>query len=112
MPGNGHRLIICGAKELLKESSTGKTSEDPRVKAMFKHIGYKPEGKDEDCFRWYSMLYLNTTEPRKPVMSTAREKSGRRRYWGKKMSNGQVRGEKLDDFFLDYLVNTAGWEME
>lgn len=112
MPGNGHRLVICGDKALLKESSSGKTSEDPRVKAMFKHIGLKPEGKDEDCFRWYTILYLNTTEPRKPVMSTAREKSGRRRYWGKKMSNGQVKGEKLDDFFLDYLIGTAGWTME
>lgn len=113
VPGVGHRFLVYGEKELLKDSSTGNTSEDPRVKSMFKHIGLKPEGQKGDPFRWNTILHIDAgTEPRTQVMSTAKERWGKRRMWGQKMQGGRVRDEPIKDFFLDYLVGTAGWTMD
>lgn len=113
VPGNGHRFMVYGQKELMKESGSGKSDEDPKTKAMFKHIGLKPEGQKDDPFRWHTLLHLDSGRDEKTqVMSTAKERWGKRRWWGIKMTNGQVRDEPMKDFFMEYLVGTAGWSME
>ncbi len=108
----GHVMCIYAEKELLKESKSGKSDEDPIVKDMFKHIGAKPEGQKDDPFRWHSILYLEGNGRKAQKIATAGERFGYREWLGTKMSNGFVRTVPLGDFFLDYLVGVAGWSME
>lgn len=110
--GPGHRLVVAGQKELMKESKSGDSDEDPQIKDMFKHIGLKPEGQKDMPFQYHTVLHLDSGQERKTqVMSTAGERYGYRRWWGLALSNGRVRDEPMKDFFHDYLVDTAGWTL-
>ena len=114
LPGN--LLLVCGQRQLMDPTDKMKEKEDPtvrRTRETFKHIGYAPEGQKEDPFRYHSYLHIDSrdNDTRKQMMSTAKERFGNRRMWGKKMGNGKVRDEPIEDFFVDYLVNTAGWKM-
>lgn len=108
----GHVMCIYAEKELMKESKSGKSDEDPRVRDMFKHIGAKPEGQKDDPFRWHTILHLESNGAKKQKIATAGERFGYRRWMGTAMQNGFVRAEPMNDFFLDYLVGVAGWSME
>lgn len=110
--GPGHRFMICGEKELMKESRSGDSDENPEHKLVFGHIGHKPLGQKDDPHRWHSILYITPNGLKAQKMATAKERFGTRRLWGKKMQNGQVIPEPFNDFFLDYLVGTAGWTMD
>lgn len=107
----GHLFCVYGQKEMTKESGSGKTSETKEAKEMFGHIGLKPNGQKDDPFRWHTVLHVDSAGDRKQKMSTAGERWGSRERLGQKMSNGSVRDEPIDDFFLDYLVKIAGWKM-
>jgi len=107
----GHVFLVYGQKDLMKESGSGKTGESKDTKEMFGHIGLKPTGQKEDPFRYHSILHISSLGDKEQGISTAGERWGNRERLGKKMSNGQVRDEPMTDFFLDYLVKVAGWEM-
>lgn len=110
--GLGHRFLISGQAEILQPSANMKEDRVTReVREMFKHIGVKPTGQKEDPFRWNSMFHIEGDGEKAQKISTAKEAWGRRRWFGEKMSNGQVRGERFSDFFLDYLVDIAGWQI-
>jgi hypothetical protein len=109
--GPGHRFIISKQADIMEPSSGMK--EDPLIKQarmMFRPIGVKPGGQKEDPSRWHTILHLSG-EARNNRLATAKERWGTRQWLGQKMSNDQVRGEPMKDFFLDYLVGVAGWEM-
>lgn len=110
--GKGHRFIISRQADIMEPSAGMK--EDALTKMarqMFGHIGVKPAGQKEDPFRWNSVLHITGAGERKQRIATAGEGWKRRRWMGEKLTSGQVRGEDLKDFFLDYLVGVAGWEM-
>lgn len=107
----GHLMLIYGQKELTPDSSSGKSGESAKVKEMFGHIGLKPQGQKEDPFRYHTFLHIDSNGPKKQKISTAGERWGNREWLGNKMSNGQVRDEPFDDFFVDYLCKVAGWTM-
>lgn len=107
----GHLLLIYSQKELMKESGSGKSDESKQTKEMFGHIGLKPAGQKDDPFRYHTILHIDSGGEKKQVMSTAGERWGYRDHIGKKMSNGLVRDEAIDDFFTDYLVGVAKWQM-
>jgi hypothetical protein len=79
---------------------------------MFKHLGVKPSGQKGDPFRWHTILHLTSRGEKQQGVSTGGERWGKRRWMGRQMSNGMVKPEPIDDFFLDYLINVAGWSME
>lgn len=115
----GHLLVVAGQKELLTESSSGKTKEDPKIGMVFKHAGYKPVNiKPEDLYRYHTIIHVDASDvdfnTGRPVTEflTAKERWGNRKRLGRPMSNGRRwKGEVVEDFFMDYLVNIAGWEM-
>lgn len=107
----GNLFLIYGQKELMKGSSSGKSDENEKVKEMFKHIGLKPNGQKDDPFRWHTILHIDSRGEKKQVISTAGDRWGGREWLGRKNSNGMVSDVPFDDFFTDYLVAVAGWEM-
>jgi hypothetical protein len=107
----GNLMLVCGQKELMKTSGSGKSGESKESLEMFGHIGLKPAGQKGDPFRYHTILHISGNGEKRQKMSTAGERWGARRWWGKKMTGGQVRDEPFEDFFVDYLVKTAGWEM-
>lgn len=107
----GHLFLVAGQKELMKESGSGRSDENKKVKEMFGHIGVKPTGQKDDPFRYHSILHIDSGGEKQQVMSTAGERFGYRRHLGKKMTNGQVKDEPIEDFFMDYLVGVGKWEM-
>lgn len=111
--GKGHRLIIARQVDVLEPSAGMK--EDPISRAnrlMFAPLGVKPGGQKEDPSRWHTILHIGSSGAKKQTIATAKERWGNRRHMGVEMGNGQIRGEQLNDFFLDYLVNVAGWSMD
>lgn len=111
--GLGHRFVVAAQKELMKESRTGDSDEDPEIKRVFKHIGLKPEGQKDMPFQFHTVLHIDAGHKNKTqTMATAKERYGYRRWWGIELQNGRVRDEPLKDFFLDYLVGTANWTMD
>lgn len=118
--GPGHRFLISGQQELQKPTPAMESKEkdiDRKRRKMFEHLGgLAPAGQKEDAFRWHTVLHVDVAErdeegkPSRQKFSTAGERYGYRRWLGQKMSNGQVRDEVLDDFFMDYLVKVGGWE--
>jgi hypothetical protein len=110
--GPGHRMVVSGQTELMKPSANMKEDEQVRLaREMFKHLGVKPSGQKGDPFRWHTILNVVSMGEKKQGLITGGERSGRRRWMGKPMSNGQMKPEPIDDFFMDYLVGVAGWEM-
>lgn len=111
--GPGHRFIISRQADIIQPSAGMK--EDPQTKAnrvTFEPIGVKPGGQKEDPSRWHTILHLSKRGERQQAIATAKERFGVRRRMGTEMGNGQIRPEKLDDFFMDYLVGVAGWSLE
>lgn len=111
--GLGHRMVISGQANLVEPSANMKEDETiKKAREMFGHIGSKPAGQKGDPFRWHTVLHVTGLEPQKQGLITAGERWGKRRWFGKPMSNGRsMKPEAIDDFFLDYLVGVAGWEM-
>jgi hypothetical protein len=111
--GPGHRFIISRQTDVMEPSSGMK--EDAVTKAnriMFSPLGVKPGGQKEDPSRWHTILHVGSRGEKLQTIATAKERWGARKWMGQRMSNGQVRGEQLNDFFMDYLVNIAGWSLE
>lgn len=104
-----HLMVMAEAKELMGESSSGKTSEPDEIKAMFKHVGLKPTGQKEDPSVWHTIIHVDSKKPRRQDVITARDRWGNRRMLGIEMTNGKYKPEKLDDFFMGYFVEVAGW---
>jgi len=113
--GPGHRFLMYGEKKLLKESESGRTKEADEVTEIFGHVGYKPDGQKDDPFRYHTFLRVQgiygKNGKRAHKVTTAKERWGNRRRLGVTMQNNHTRGEKMEDFFLDYLVGVAGWQM-
>lgn len=110
--GPGHRMIISGQTDLVDPSPNMREDEQVRkAREMFNHLGVKPSGQKGDPFRWHTILHVSGLGEKKQGLITGGERSGRRRWMGRKMSNGKFRPEPIDDFFMDYLVGVAGWEM-
>lgn len=107
----GNLFLIYGQKELMKESGSGKSGESKEVKEMFKHIGLKPAGQKDDPFRYHTILHIDSRGEKQQVMSTAKERFGNREHLGRRNSNGSVSDAPIEDFFMDYLVKIAGWEI-
>lgn len=109
----GNLMCIYQEADLMKESRSGRSDEDPKIKGMFRHIGKKPKCQKGDPFAWHTILHLDQgPEPKTQRISTAGERFGNRRWLGQRMSNGMVRDEPMQDFFLDYLIGVAGWSMQ
>lgn len=108
----GNLFLVYGQKELMQDSGSGKSGENAKVKEMFKHIGLKPAGQKEDPFRWHTILHVDSRgSGKEQVMSTAGERWGGREHLGRRNSNGSVSDAPIEDFFMDYLVKIAGWEI-
>lgn len=108
----GHLVCVYAQKELMTESRSGNSDEDPKLKDMFKHLGVKPDGQKGDPFRWHTILHIDAGGAAKTqTIATAGERWGNREWLGMRMGNGRVRGVPLKDFFMDYLVGVAGWTM-
>lgn len=113
MRGPGHRMVIAGQTKVT-EPSANMTEDDTTRKAreMFKHLGVKPSGNKHDPFRYHSILHIDGDEKqRTQKMSTAGERWGNREWLGKRMRGGQVVDEPIEDYFQDYLVKIAGWQI-
>lgn len=114
--GPGHRMIISGQKKQQEPTAKMREKEDETTKKrreMFAHLGVEPTGQKDDPFRYHTILHIESNGEKKQKMATAGERWGTRRWWGKKVGKDAltVRSEPFDDFFVDYLVKTAGWEM-
>lgn len=107
----GHLFLVSGEQKLKEDSGSGKSGETKETKEMFGHIGLKPMGQKDDPFRYHTIIHIGSRGERQQAFSTAGERWGGREHVGQKMSNGKVRDEAFDDFFLDYLVKVAKWEM-
>jgi hypothetical protein len=113
-----HVIVVAREQDMLGESKSGSSDEDPKVKAMFKHVGMKPRGQKEDPFRFHSVLRVQSGKhsdetgiPTTNLITTAGERVGGRRWLGRKMRNGMTVGEEVEDFFFDYLVKVGGWQV-
>lgn len=107
----GHLYLVFGQAELKADSGSGKSGEDQKVKDMFGHLGVKPKGQKDDPFRYHTILNVDSNGHHAQKIATAKDRFGARRPLGKKMSQGSVRGEPIEDFFMEYLVEVAGWKM-
>lgn len=111
-----HVVVIEQEAELMSESRSGSSDEDPKVKQMFKHVGMKPKGQKEDPFRFHTILRVQSGKrgengiPSSQLITTAGDRVGGRRWMGKKLRNGMMVGEEIEDFFMDYLVKVGGWQ--
>jgi hypothetical protein len=94
---------------MMKESGSGKTGENSRTREMFGHLGVKPMGQKEDPFRYHTFLHVDSAGDKAQRMATAGERWGYRAWLGKRMGNGSMMDQPIDDFFLDYLVGIAKW---
>lgn len=111
MRSPGHTFLVYGQKELMKESGSGKTGESAQTREMFGHLGVKPNGQKDDPFRYHSILHVDSAGPKAQKMATAGERWGSRDWLGKRMGNGSMMDQPIDDFFMDYLVKIAHWEI-
>ena len=111
--GPGHRFIISHEDSILTPSSNMQEDEIAKSnRELFKPIGVRPAGQKEDAGRWHTILHLTEAGIKQQTVATARDKWGYRRWMGKEMQGGKLRkGEELKDFFLDYLIGVAKWEM-
>lgn len=112
--GEGHRIVISGQAKVMEPTPKMREKEDETAKKtreMFKHLGVHPTGQKDDPFRYHTVIHVDSNGEKKQKMATAKERWGNRRWLGKRMSNGFVRDEPIEDFFVDYLVNIAGWKM-
>lgn len=107
----GQLFCVYGQQALKDDSSSGKSGETVKTKEMFGHLGVKPNGQKDDPWRWHTLLHVDSRGKEDQVMATAGDRWGGREWFGKKMSNGSTKDAPMTDFFLDYLVNIAGWKM-
>lgn len=107
----GHIFLVYGQKELVTESRSGKTGETAATRDMFGHLGVKPNGQKDDPWRYHTILHVDSAGEKQQKMATAGERWGYRGELGKRMGNGGMMDQPIDDFFLDYLVKIAHWEM-
>lgn len=109
----GHVFMISGEKTLQDESSKGDNEFQRKQRQTFKHVGSLPEGQKHDPFMFRTVLNLQGMGPKQQGIITAKETSGRRRFMGKSIGRNAtiMRPEKIEDFFMDYMVGVAGWEM-
>jgi hypothetical protein len=114
MRGQGHRLIISGATGIVDPTANMKEDDTTkRAREMFKHLGAKPAGQKDDPFRYHTVLYVDGNEAEHSQrIATAGERWGNRKWMGRRHRGGQITPEPMSDFFIDYLVNTAGWSMD
>lgn len=115
MRGPGHRMIISGQAKLIEGTDRMRSGQDDIAKKtqdMFKHLGVKPAGNKHDPFRYHTILHIDGDEKHHTQkMSTAGERWGNREWLGKRHKGGQVTDEPITDFFHDYLVRCAGWQL-
>lgn len=108
----GHVYCISGQKALLETSASGKTSESELTKQTFSHVGMKVDTKaDDESYRFHSIMHFSGNRARGFKLLTAKERPKYRRLMGEQMSNGQWKGEKYEDLFMDYFVKVAGWKL-
>jgi hypothetical protein len=112
----GHLFLVAAQQEVMAPTDRMKEKEDATTRKrreMFKHLGVQPLGQKDDPFRYHTILHIDSRDAggdvRTQQMATAKERFGNRRMWGVRMQNGRVRDEPIEDFFMDYLVKTAGW---
>lgn len=115
--GPGHRMIITGQAKLTEPTAAMAAKEDETAKKtreMFAHLGVHPSGQKDDPFRYHTVIHIDSNGKHRQKMATAGERFGNRRWWGKATGPKSVtiRDEPFEDFFVDYLVKTAGWSME
>jgi len=107
----GHVFLVYGEQDLKQESKSGKSGETQETKEMFGHLGTKPKGQKDDPGRWHTILHVSSGGEKSQKMATAKERFGYRDWLGKRMGNGSMMDQPIEDFFLDYLVKVAKWEM-
>jgi hypothetical protein len=91
-----HVLCVAPASELRED-------DKPETKAQFK-VGWKPQGQKDLPHGFHTVLFAAET-PQGWVYTTVRERGpiGRE---GRKY----LKGEKVEDFVMTYLVGVAGWK--
>lgn len=120
--GPGHRFLIYGEKKMLKESGSGLTKESDEMQSVFGPVGYKPLGQKGDPWRYHTFLRVEgvygkdgESSSRSHKVTTAKERYGYRRRMGRPIMKKDeivgMRGESMEDFFMDYLIKVAGWQM-
>lgn len=113
--GLGHRIVISGQTKVMEPTAKMKEKEDDtarKTREMFRHLGVHPTGQKDDPFRYHTIIHVDENGEKRQKMATAGERWGNRRWLGRKMTNGFVRDEPIEDFFIDYMVNIAGWKMQ
>jgi len=107
----GHTFLVYGQKELMTGSKSGRSDETQQTKEMFGHLGVKPNGQKDDPFRYHTILHVDSAGEKQQKIATAGERWGYRDWLGKRMGNGSMMDQPIDDFFLDYLVGIGKWTM-
>jgi len=90
----GHAILVCEAAEVGRGA-------DNDEKALYGHIGFKPKGQKTLPHVSSTNLFLD--HPKRDVwrMTSVKDR-------GRTLMDKQA----FDEFAIDYLVDTAGWEME
>lgn len=113
--GQGHRLVISGQAKLQEPTAKMRETEDEtarKTREMFAHLGVHPAGQKDDPFRYHTVMHVASDSKHKQKMATAGERWGNRKWLGMPVGRtNTVRDEPVEDFFMDYLVNIAGWSM-
>jgi hypothetical protein len=108
----GHVMAMAWDKDLMEESKTGKGGETAEVRDLFGLLGKKPAGQKEDYKRFHTVLHFGKNPRGEFVVRTARDRQRPR--LGEIVQRGQVEAytpHKLKDFYMEYLVKTAGWKL-
>jgi len=108
----GHVMALAWDKPLSEASkSSGKGGETAEVRETFSLIERKPAGQKEDYKRFHTLLHLAKNAKGEWVIRTARDRQRPR--LGEVVQRGKATiyvPHKLTDFYMEYLVRTAGWK--
>jgi len=113
--GPGHRFIISNQADIVQPTAKMEAQEDKvtkEVRAMFKHLGVKPAGQKEDPSRWNTILHIDSAGEHANKWATGKERWGNRKHLGRKMQGGSVFDVPFEDFFMEYMVEIAGWRIK
>lgn len=117
--GPGHRFIICGETGIVEPTANMKEDEfKKKARKMFEPVGQAMAGEKREPFRWHTILHVegDLSETKKEQkFATVKEKYANRRYLGQNVSRGTKkirRGEVIEDLWLEYFVEIAGWKMK
>lgn len=109
----GHVMALAWDKPLAEVAkSSGKGGETQEVRDTFALVGRKPAGQKEDYKRFHTLLHVGKSPKGEHVIRTARDRQRPR--LGELVERGKAvtyTPHKLRDFFMEYLVRTAGWRI-